>query len=200
MISLHGELQIILVLSLGGWDVANGLKESLMVEPGHPFEGGEFQGFHGFPGRPAMNQFGLVQTVDGFGQGVVVAATLEKLKKVVDGVNSTSSSRKILLQRLGGQDDLSLPVPGLNCREAGKLRKAKLAALLGKALGPEEDGDSVLPALEAVRCLTSAQVDAGYLNPLLLRWFERFYTQPGFPDRFRRAVAHLDRIRYRPAE
>lgn len=132
--------------------------------------------------------------------GLAGLDTLEKLKKVVDGVNSTSSSRKILLQRLGGQDDLSLPVPGLNCREAGKLRKAKLAALLGKALGPEEDGDSVLPALEAVRCLTSAQVDAGYLNPLLLRWFERFYTQPGFPDRFRRAVAHLDRIRYRPAE
>jgi len=41
VISLHGELQIILFLS--GWDVPDdGLKESLMVEPGHPFEGGEF--------------------------------------------------------------------------------------------------------------------------------------------------------------
>ena len=33
------ELQIIPILSLGRWDVADGLKESLMVEPGHPFEG-----------------------------------------------------------------------------------------------------------------------------------------------------------------
>lgn len=132
--------------------------------------------------------------------GIAGLNTLEKLKKVVEGVNSTSSSRKVLLQRLEGQDDLSLPVPGLHCREAGKLRKAKLAALLGKELGAEEDGDDVLSALEAVRCLTADQIDAGYLHPLLLRWFEKFYTQQGFPDRFRRAIAHLDRISFRPAE
>ena len=64
---LLDELQIIPILSLGRWDVADGLKESLMVEPGHPFEGGELQGFDRFPGRPAVNQFSLVQTVDGFG-------------------------------------------------------------------------------------------------------------------------------------
>jgi hypothetical protein len=58
---LNDELQIIPILSLGGWDVADGLKESLMVEPGHPFEGGELQGFDRFPGRPAMDQFGLVK-------------------------------------------------------------------------------------------------------------------------------------------
>jgi hypothetical protein len=38
-----------------------------VLQPGHPFEGGELQGFDRFPGRPAVNQFSLVQTVDGFG-------------------------------------------------------------------------------------------------------------------------------------
>lgn len=131
--------------------------------------------------------------------GLAGLDTLEKLKKVVEGVNSASSSRKTLLQRLEGGDDFSLPVPGANCREAGKLRKAKLLALLGKKLGANERADGVLSALEAVRCLCFEQVDVGYLNPLLLCWFEKFYTHQGFPDRFRRAISHLDRIGFRPA-
>lgn len=44
-----------------------------MVEPGDPFQGCQFDGFSGFPGCTAMDQFGLVQTVDGFGQCVVIA-------------------------------------------------------------------------------------------------------------------------------
>lgn len=71
-----GELQIIPLLSLGRRDVSDGLQESVVIEPGHPFEGGEFQGLHGFPRCPAMDQFGLVQAVDGFGEGVVVAIAL----------------------------------------------------------------------------------------------------------------------------
>ena len=47
---LLDELQIIPILSLGRWDVADGLKESLMVEPGHPFEGSQFRRLHGFRG------------------------------------------------------------------------------------------------------------------------------------------------------
>lgn len=52
---LRGELLIIPILSLGGWDVSDGLKESLVIEPGHPFEGGQFEGVHCFPGRPAVD-------------------------------------------------------------------------------------------------------------------------------------------------
>ena len=76
MIGLLCELLIIPILSLGRGNVADGLEEPLVVEPSYPLEGGEFQGFHRFPGRPAMDQFGLVKAVDGFGQGVVVAVAL----------------------------------------------------------------------------------------------------------------------------
>ncbi|WP_407279171.1 ATP-binding protein [Aromatoleum evansii] len=126
--------------------------------------------------------------------------TLEKIAKVVEGVNTTSSSRKILLQRLVGQDDLSSPIPGANSREAGKRRREKLQALLNLELSGGDDSETVSSALEAIRCLTLEQIDEGYLNPLLLQWFGKYYTQEGFPDRFRRAIAHLDRLRYRPPE
>jgi hypothetical protein len=42
----------------------------MVVEPRYPFERGELDCFLGFPGSPAVNQFGLVQAVDGLGQGV----------------------------------------------------------------------------------------------------------------------------------
>ena len=44
-----------------------------MVEPVHPLQGGQFHGFPGLPGSPAVNQLGLVQPVDSLGQCVVVA-------------------------------------------------------------------------------------------------------------------------------
>lgn len=41
----------------------------------HPFQRGVVHGFPGPPGRPTVNQLGLVQPVDGFGQCVVIAVT-----------------------------------------------------------------------------------------------------------------------------
>lgn len=46
-----------------------------MVKPGHPFERGQFHGGLGFPGRPAVNQFRFIQTVDGLGQRVIVSTS-----------------------------------------------------------------------------------------------------------------------------
>ena len=46
-----------------------------MVEPADPFEGGQFDGFAGWP-APAVDHLGLVQAVDRLGQGVVVAVAL----------------------------------------------------------------------------------------------------------------------------
>ena len=43
MFGLHRKLLIIPILSLGGRDVSEGFEESLVVEPSHPFEGGEFE-------------------------------------------------------------------------------------------------------------------------------------------------------------
>ncbi len=44
-----------------------------MIEPVHPFEGGEFHGLCMTPWPPAMKFLGLEQAVDGFGEGILAA-------------------------------------------------------------------------------------------------------------------------------
>ncbi len=44
-----------------------------MVEPSHPFERRDLEGLSALPGCSAMDQFGLIQPVNGLGQRVVVA-------------------------------------------------------------------------------------------------------------------------------
>ena len=59
-------------LGFGGRDAADWFEESMMVEPGDPFERGQFDRLLGLPRRSAMNHLGLVETVDGFGHRIVV--------------------------------------------------------------------------------------------------------------------------------
>jgi hypothetical protein len=42
----------------------------MMIEPGHPFQRCQLNGFPRFPGGAPMNQLSLVQAVDRFSQGV----------------------------------------------------------------------------------------------------------------------------------
>ncbi len=44
-----------------------------MIEPVDPFERGEFHRLCGAPGAAPVDDLGLEQAVDGFGEGVVVA-------------------------------------------------------------------------------------------------------------------------------
>lgn len=43
-----------------------------MIEPVHPFERGVFDRFQMVPGSSMVDEFGFVQAVDGFRQGVIV--------------------------------------------------------------------------------------------------------------------------------
>jgi hypothetical protein len=70
-----GELPIVVCLSFCRWDVADGFEQSLVVEPGHPFQCGHLDVFAGLPGRAAMDQLGLVEPVDRLGERIVVAVT-----------------------------------------------------------------------------------------------------------------------------
>lgn len=67
---LTSESPIVVRLGFSRRDVAQVRHQPVMVEPRGPFERGEFDGFLALAWRPLVNQFGLVQTVDGLGQGV----------------------------------------------------------------------------------------------------------------------------------
>jgi hypothetical protein len=73
----HGSLfehSVVAVFFTFGWrDVADGLQQPAMVEPVHPFERGELDGFDGPPWSTSMDELRLVKAVDGLGQRIVVA-------------------------------------------------------------------------------------------------------------------------------
>ena len=55
----------------GGRDVAAVLVEAAMVEPVHPFQGGDFDVFCCAPWPAGFDQLGFVEPVDRLGEGVV---------------------------------------------------------------------------------------------------------------------------------
>jgi hypothetical protein len=83
---LLGDIAVEVCLGLGGWDVPDGLQQSVVVEPGHPFKRREFQGLPGLPGRPAMDQFGFLEPVYRLGQRVVIAVALSADRRLDTGL------------------------------------------------------------------------------------------------------------------
>lgn len=61
------------LFGLGRRNISDRFEQAAVVEPVDPFEGCVFHGFKGFPGSFPVDDLGLVEAVDGFGQGVVVA-------------------------------------------------------------------------------------------------------------------------------
>ena len=64
---------VVAILCLSWRDVSDGRKETPVVEPVNPLERGVFDGFKGSPWTSAMDDFGLVKTIDRLGQSIVIA-------------------------------------------------------------------------------------------------------------------------------
>ena len=60
---------MVVFLGFGGWDDANWLQKSAVVEPVDPFQGGELNGVEVAPRPAPVNDLGLVKPVEGFGEG-----------------------------------------------------------------------------------------------------------------------------------
>ena len=56
-------------------DSPDRLQQAAIVEPIDPFEGGVFNGLQAAPWPSAVDDFGIEQTVDRFGQGIVIGPT-----------------------------------------------------------------------------------------------------------------------------
>jgi hypothetical protein len=66
----HG---IVAFLGFGRRDVADGLQQPAIIEPVHPFQRRELDSLERPPGPAAVDDLGLVETVDGLGESIVIA-------------------------------------------------------------------------------------------------------------------------------
>jgi hypothetical protein len=69
-------LPIVVRFRFGKRGVPDRFEQPLVIEPGNPFQRCEFDCLAGFLRCPAMNQFGLVEAVDGFRECAVVAVAV----------------------------------------------------------------------------------------------------------------------------
>lgn len=60
-IAEHG---VVSLFGFGGWDVADGLQQSPVVEPVHPFQLCELDGFKGSPWPAPMDYLCFVKAID----------------------------------------------------------------------------------------------------------------------------------------
>ena len=65
----HG---VVALFCFGGWDVADGLQQSPVVEPVDPFERGVLDRFKRSPRSASVDHLGLVEPVDRLGERIVV--------------------------------------------------------------------------------------------------------------------------------
>ena len=67
---------VIVCLELSRRDIAQRARQSMVFEPRDPFQGGQLDGLLALSRTSAVDHLGLVQAVDGLGQGVVIAVSL----------------------------------------------------------------------------------------------------------------------------
>jgi hypothetical protein len=74
----HGDVVqhgVVSFLGFGRRDISDGLQQSPVVEPVHPFQLSELNGFKGSPRSAPLDHLGFVESVDGLGQSIVVTVT-----------------------------------------------------------------------------------------------------------------------------
>jgi hypothetical protein len=106
------------VVSLFGFSwrhVADGLEQALVVEPVDPFQCRVFDGFEGSPRPPPTDDLGLVEAIDGLGQGVVitVADTADRGLDAGLGEALCVFDRQVLAAAIAVMDETAAVWPAL---------------------------------------------------------------------------------------
>lgn len=98
--------RVVTLLCLGGRDVADGFEQASVVEPVDPFERGVLDGFEGAPRPASMDDLGFVETVDGLGEGVVIAVAYAAHRRLDAGLRQALGvlDRKILTAAIAVMD------------------------------------------------------------------------------------------------
>ena len=117
--SLTGLTAVIVFLSFRWRNVADGLEQGVVIEPGDPLQRCQLHRLGAFPGATAMDQLRFVESVDRLGQGVVVrSSTTEKSYRIEAG--STSRSARAVAIRISARHS-SMRQPTPHTSETGRL-------------------------------------------------------------------------------
>lgn len=83
-----------------------------MIEPVDPFQCCELDGLKGTPGSPPVDHFGLVESVDRFGERIVVAVTDTANRRLDASLGQSLSilDREVLAAPIGMMDEATLAV------------------------------------------------------------------------------------------
>lgn len=114
---------------------------------------------------------------------------------------STNQSRRRLLERLSGSDELYLSPPKDISNESSRLRAEYIEKHKGKKVKSSISSGHLKSAVKAFRSLAFEELDYSYCAGFLLLCFEKHYggSDAGLSDEIRRAISYLDRAYFRPA-
>jgi hypothetical protein len=116
--------------------------------------------------------------------------------KLLQKVQSTSPAKNKLIERLGGEDNLTLPVP-TSKRSAGKAKLKYREQLEAKSIEIEaiNDEKEIRYLLQAIRTLDSTKARSKYVKELLLRLFDAHYGVTGLlAGEIRAAICFVDHL------
>ena len=83
----------------GGWDEAEVVEEASVVVPVDPFQRCELEAIEACPGAAVSEGFGLVETDDRFGQGIVVGVAALSWSREQMACSSAARARSVLRDR-----------------------------------------------------------------------------------------------------
>lgn len=119
----------------------------------------------------------------------------------LERLQSTNSSRKGLIKRLSGDDELYVPPPKATSSESGRLRTEFIDKLKRKKVKSAIPDEYVKYAVKAIRSLAPDEIQHDYCCKLLAAWFNMYYggADSQLSDEIRRSICYLDRAKYRVA-
>lgn len=118
--------------------------------------------------------------------------------KFVQGQNSRNQGQTKLLERLE-RDKACIPGKIGLTSQAGIRTQNCLQAIKNKEIDRDISPEDLKYALNAIRTLRGDEIDADYLFPILMYWFDTHYsTQPSVTaDNIRKTICYVDCILYR---
>lgn len=129
----------------------------------------------------------------------IAQVTLTSAIERLNSLQSTSPSKRKLIERLSGKDVLHVAPPKEKTSENGRLRAAFIEKHKNQAVKANIPFVQLKHALKALRSLSPNEIDKAYCHGLLQSWFKKYYggEDSALSDEIRRAIAYVDQVSHR---